>query len=418
MKPGSGAKKLIQSGLIFSAINFLTGLGNLGFQIVMGHLLKSPGQYSHTNSAINAFMPLLGLPPHVAIMAVTHYVAHYHAIGDIPRLQGLLAGCRKFLLHLTIFGSILAIIVAKPLSIFFNYTPSLMIVSLICAILGLWTSLATALCQGLSWFKRLAAIGFMVMVLRVSLSYIAATRWPYEESFVIASTLALFAYLILLYWKKDMALPKQTVAISPWNHEFVLYLTVSAAFVVGNYCFSLSDLLVMQKYFSTTDSGDAYAAAERLAFSLPTTVAPLLTVLFTNRSVAHSADALRNQMKLIGLYAVGLIFGAVCLFALRHLCLRLLHKDSPEAAEMVEYLSMTMIFVGLLQAVGTWALASRWSKISLLYGALGIGYTALILVVGTTPDALLKTMPLAAGISFVVLFLVWFIAMRRHKPVA
>jgi hypothetical protein len=418
MKPGSGAKKLIQSGIIFSAINFLTGLGNLGFQVVMGHLLKNPGQYSHANSAINAFMPLLGLPPQLAIMAVTHYVAHYNAIGDIPRLQGLLAGCRKFLFHLTIFGSILAIIVAIPLSQFFNYTTSLMIVSLVCALLGLWTSLATALCQGLSWFKRLAAIGFLVMVLRVSFSIVAATVWPRPETLVVASTLALLAYLVLLYWKKDLALPKQTVATSPWNHEFVLYLTVSAAFVVGNYCFSLSDLLVMQKYFSTTESGDAYTAAERLAFSLPTTVAPLLTVLFTNRSVAHSADALRNQMKLIGLYAAGLIFGAVCLFALRHLCLQLLGKDSPEAAKMIEYLSGTMIFVGLLQAVGTWALASRWSKISLLYGALGIGYTALILVVGTTPQALLKTMPVAAGISFVILFIVWFMAMRRHKPAA
>src|SRR5215469_13716336 len=152
MKSGSGAKKLLQSGIIFSAINFLTGLGNLGFQIVMGHLLKNPGEYSHANSAINAFLPLLGLPPQLAIMAVTHYIAHYHAIGDTSRLQGLLAGCRKFLFHLTIFGSILAIIVAKPLSIFFNYTSSVMLVSLICALLGLWTSLATALCQGLSWF--------------------------------------------------------------------------------------------------------------------------------------------------------------------------------------------------------------------------------------------------------------------------
>lgn len=417
MKSGSGAKKLLQSGIIFSAINFLTGLGNLGFQIVMGHLLKDTGQYSSTNSAINAFMPLLGLPPQLAIMAVTHYIAHYHAIGDTPRLQGLLAGCRKFLFHLTIFGSILAIVVAKPLSAFFNYTSSLMLVSLICALLGLWTSLATALCQGLSWFKRLAAIGFLVMLLRVSMSYFAALNWPKPEAFIVASTLALLAYLILFFWRKDLTLPKQTVATSPWNHEFILYLTVSAAFVVGNYCFSLSDLLVMQKYFSTSSSGDAYAAAERLAFSLPTTVAPLLTVLFTNRSIAHSADALREQLKLIALYAVGLVFGAICLFALRHFCLRLLHKDSPEAAEMIQYLSVTMIFVGLLQAVGTWALASRWSRISLLYGALGIAYTTLILSSGRTPHALLQIMPVAAGIAFVALFTAWFIAMRRHKPV-
>ena len=84
---------------------------------------------------------------------------------------------------------------------------------------------------------------------------------------------------------------------------------------------------------------------------------------------------------------------------------------------MIKYLSVTMIFVGLLQAIGTWALASRWSKISLLYGGLGIAYTAIILVTGKTPKTLLHTMPIVAGISFGILFVVWLAAMRRHKPV-
>ena len=97
MKSDSRAGKLLQSGIIYSAINFLTGLGNMAFQSVMGHHLKDPGQYSNANGAINAFMPLLALPPQVAIMAVTHYIAHFNAIGDTGRLQGLLAGSRKFL---------------------------------------------------------------------------------------------------------------------------------------------------------------------------------------------------------------------------------------------------------------------------------------------------------------------------------
>jgi hypothetical protein len=192
---------------------------------------------------------------------------------------------------------------------------------------------------------------------------------------------------------------------------------VSAAFVIGTYCFSLSDLLVMQRNFSDTASGAAYTAAERLAISLPITVAPLLTVLFTNRSVEHTANALRQQLKLLGIYAFGLICGAICLYLMRHLLLRLIGKDTPEAADMIKHLSVTMIFVGLLQAIGTWALASRWSKISLLYGALGMAYTTIILVVGKTPEALLRTMPVVAGIAFVILFTVWLAAMRRHKPV-
>jgi len=417
MKSGPTTKKLLQSGIIFTVINFLTGLGNLAFQSVMGNNLKEAGQFGDTNSAINAFMPLLGLAPSVATMAVTHFIAHYHAIGDTARLQGLLAGSRRFLFRLTIFGSILAIAIAKPLSMFFHYSTSMMMVTLVCTLLALWTSLATALCQGLAWFKRLALIGFLVMVLRVSFGYFVTLRWPRPEMFVVASTFALLAYLILLFWRKDLSLPAQAVVTSPWNHEFVLYIVVSGACIVGNYCFSLSDLLVMQRNFSQTASCDAYTAAERLAISLPITVAPLLTVLFTNRSVAHTADAFRAQLKLLGLFAAGLIFGAACLFVLRHPCLQILHKDSPEAAEMIQRLSVTMVFVGLLQAMGTWALASRWTRIALIYGALGIAYTALILIVGRTPAVLLHVMPLAAGTAFVILFVIWLVAMRRHKPV-
>jgi len=417
MKSDSRAGKLLQSGIIYSAINFLTGLGNLAFQSVLGNHLQSQGQYSHANSAINGFMPLLGLPPQVAIFAVTHYIAHFNAIGDTARLQGLLAGSRKFLFHLTLVGSFVAIIAIKPLSIFFHYSSSLMLVTLICTLLGLWTTLATALCQGLAWFKRLALIGLLAMILRVTFGYFVTLKWPTPETAVMASSFAVLAYLVLLVWRKDLALPKNTVATSPWNREFVLYLVVSTAFVVGNYCFSLSDLLVMQRNFAGPDP-DAYTAAERFAISLPITVAPLLTVLFTNRSVEHTAAALGAQLKLICLYATGLIFGAVCLYLARHLCLKLIGKDTPEAAAMIGHLSLAMIFVGLLQAVGTWALASRWTRISLLYGALGIGYSALILLTGKTPDALLKTMPIATGAAFLILFVVWLTAMRRHKPVA
>jgi len=109
LKNDSGAaRKLLQSGIIFSAISFLTGLGNLAFQSVMGHHLKAEGQYGNANSAISGFMPLLGLLPLSVTFAVTHYIAHFNTSGDDARLQGLLLGCRKFLFRLTVAGSLLA----------------------------------------------------------------------------------------------------------------------------------------------------------------------------------------------------------------------------------------------------------------------------------------------------------------------
>ena len=107
------------------------------------------------------------------------------------------------------------------------------------------------------------------------------------------------------------------------------------------------------------------------------------------------------------------------LFVLRGFCVKLiLGRPSPEADAMIARLSATMVFVGLLQALALWALASRWMKISLLYGVLGLGYWLTLLLLGKTPAALLQVMPVAAGIAFGILFFVWLVTMRRHKPSA
>jgi hypothetical protein len=414
MKQNSCVSNLLQSGIIFAAISFLTGLGNFAFQAVMGRHLKESGDYGSANSAINAIMPLLGLLPAAATFAVTHYIAHFKASGDVARLQGLLLGCRKFLLRLTVAGSVLAIIAATPLSHFFHYKESLMLVTLGCALISLWSALVTALCQGLSWFKRLALIGFLTVVLRILFGWFVTLKWPSAETAVLASAFALLANLILLCWRKELSL--RGTPVSPWNREFVLYLVVSAAYVVGNYCFSAGDVLVANKFFLKADN-DAYNCAERLAVALPMTVSPLLAVLFTSRSGERAGNIVREQFKLLGLYAFGLMLGATGLLMLRDFCVRLiLGKSSPEAAAMIGQLAMTMVFVGLLQALALWSLASRWSKVSLLYGALGLGYWLTLLGIGKTPASLLQTMPVAAGVAFGILFLIWLVAMKRQKP--
>jgi len=408
--------RLLSSGIIFAAISFVTGLGHLAFQGIMGHHLKGAGEFGGANSALGGLMTLLGLLPAAATFAVTHYIAHFSTCGDDARLQGLLRGCRQFLFRLTIAGSVLAIVLVKPLSLFFHYNGSLMLVTLGCTLLGLWVALATALCQGMAWFKRLALIGFLAMLLRVAFGWFVTFKWPSAETAVLATAFSLLAYLILLFWRKDFSLRGEPV--SPWNREFVHYLVVSAAFVVGNYCFFQGDLLVANKFFSKTDL-DAFTAAGILARALPLTVAPLLTVLFTSRSGRRAGHMVAEQLKLAALSGVGLVFGAISLFVLRMFCLKLLNKYTPEAAAMIGQFATTMVFVGLLQALAQWALASRWTGTTVLFGVLGIGYWLTLLAGGNTPTALLHTMPVTAGAAFGVLLVTWLIMMQRHhRPAA
>ena len=99
------------------------------------------GEYGLVLATIT-FIGFLGLPLAIASQAVTHYIARFHFSGDDARLHGLLEGCRKFLFHITIAGSVAAVILVKPLGDFFNIPRiSLTIVALICVLAGLWGSL-------------------------------------------------------------------------------------------------------------------------------------------------------------------------------------------------------------------------------------------------------------------------------------
>src|ERR1039458_5965907 len=168
LKNDSGpARNLLQSGIIFAAISLLTTLVPYVFQIIVSRQLGGEtGEYGLVLTTLT-FVGFLGLPLAIAAQAVTHYIARFHFSGDDVRLHGLLAGCRRFLFHVTIAGSVIAIILVKPLGDFFHIPrPSLTLIALACVLGGLWSSYVTALCQGLAWFKRLAFIGLLAAILR------------------------------------------------------------------------------------------------------------------------------------------------------------------------------------------------------------------------------------------------------------
>jgi hypothetical protein len=407
-------KNIWRSGIIFAAIGFLANCVHYIFQTIISRQLGGQaGDYGLVVTTL-ALVGFLGLPLAIATQAVTHYIARFHFSGDDARLHGLIAGCRKFLFHITIAGSVVAIVLVKPLGDFFNIPrTSLTLVALICVLGVLWSSYVTALCQGLGWFKRLALIGLLMAVLRVLFGWLTTRIWPVAECAVAALGVMLLANFVLLFWKKEF--PRRTdIVISPWTPDFVQFLVISAAYVIGSNLFVQGDLLVANKYFTKSEI-DAYGSAGVLARALATAVGPLLIVLFTHRSSRQHGDALREQWKLLGLYAFGLISGAICLYYLRGFCLQLLHRNTAEAAAMIGRLAFTMVCVGLLQAIAMWSLASRWIKISLLYGGLGIGYWLALLFLGKSPAALLQTMPVAAGLAFGVLFVVWLAMMRPRK---
>ena len=274
---------------------------------------------------------------------------------------------------------------------------------------------ASALCQGLGWFKRLALFGIVSVLVKVSFVWVVTRQHPVAEMGILAGAVGLLVnFAVFFYWKE---LFKKGESISPWNRDFFRYFAVVSAGVAAQWCFTKGDLLVAQKYFGP--QADTYAGAVKIASGLHLAVGPLLTVLFTARSSERSGRSLKAPLSLLALYAAGLIVGATMLFFTRDLCVRLLRGEYlPETSAMVGPLAITMIFVGLIQALGMWAMASNWVKASFFYGLLGAAYWVTLLVVGRTPAALLKTMPILSAAGFAAMFVVWIVTLRRGQSPA
>jgi hypothetical protein len=416
--------KLWRSGIIWTALSFLAGLGNLACSAIIGHHLAAhPGEFGHGNTALD-FVTFLGLPLQMLNMSVVHYIAHFRSRNDDARLQGLLAGCQKLLFWGTVFGSLVAISLWQPMGRFFHFErETLMLAVLICGLVGCWSGFGIALCQGMAWFKRMAVIGLVVVSVRILFAYFMTKRYPTAEVALSATTVAMMANFILFYWWKSIFHHPAAQTVSPWNREFLQFLLVTGATVAGNYFFTSGDGLVSNKYFARAPL-DAFQTAARLGRAIPATVLPLLIVTFTSRSGSREGAARTDQRILIALYAVGLACGAALLILFRSLLVRVIigRSHNPDqamllddAARMIVPFSIAMAFIGLNQAIGMWSLADRTFRIALLYGLLGLAYWTTLLVVGKTPAALLWAMPIAAAIAFCILSVSWFANRARLR---
>ena len=101
--------KIVQSGIIYTLLSFVTGGCNFYFQRILSSALDGDnGEYGAFKTTA-VFVTLLGLPLSMATQAVIHHIAHYQGTGNEARLNGLLAGCRSFLLKFTIVVSLLGV---------------------------------------------------------------------------------------------------------------------------------------------------------------------------------------------------------------------------------------------------------------------------------------------------------------------
>jgi O-antigen/teichoic acid export membrane protein len=403
--------KLWRSGIFWTIISFVGSIGNFAFSALTGHCFTK-AEFGYSNTALN-LISFLGLPLSMIGTALVHYIAHFRGQNDEAGLQGALATGQKFLLQATVVCSLLAVVLAVPVGHTFQYRNTLIVVAIASVLVNVWSGFAVSLCQGMSWFKRLALVNLAAVVLRLLFGLFVTVKHPTAEMAVLATTFSWLANLTLLYWWKTI-FRHDAPRTSLWTAEFYSFLLVTAAYVGGNWFFLNGDALVSQKYFVGDDLG-AYQAVAKWGVALPGAVAPLLLVVFTSRSSGRHAQAVADQKILLTLYSAGLAFGALMMILLRGVLIKILIGPNPQAASMMIPYVITMALVGMGQAIAMWALASRWFKLSALYGALGLVYWLLLIEFGRTPNELLGVMPYGAGGAFVILLAWWLYANHQAQ---
>jgi len=112
-------------------------LGNFACSSIIARNLNSnAGEFGDSTAALD-FVTFLALPLAMLNMSVVHYIAHYRSKNDEARLQGLLAGCQKFLFWTTVGGSLLALGAVFAFGPFFHFQKtSLMLSVLVCCIVA------------------------------------------------------------------------------------------------------------------------------------------------------------------------------------------------------------------------------------------------------------------------------------------
>ena len=399
----------LSDGMILTAANLLGAIANYLFQAVMRRHL-SWSEFGYLNATIGLIM-FAGVPLTAASQTVTHHLALVGATGDTERMQRLQATSLKFLRHLTWVLFAISLVLLYPVADFLHFRSSLAWVALLCIPVNLWSILGGAWCAGLSRFRLYAFLLIMAGVVRLAAGTIIVKFYPWAEAGIYATILSgivLASVVALSPHHGTEARLRQSL----FDRDLIIYGLAAFAVSFATFVFLQGDQVIAQRHFSGDELG-RYSGAGLLGRAIVWASLPVLIVYFTRRSGHDPAHKSPDHLLWAYLALVGI--GAILLILLKVPLLYLLlgTHDDPELAAMTTQFALTMVPIGILQAMGYHYLASRRIPECLVFGGCGLVYLVLLAVYGRTSTLMLDWMAGAASASIVVL---GAMALARRTP--
>jgi len=402
----------LSDGMILTAANLLGAIANYLFQAVMRrHLSWSEFGYLNTTMGLILFA---GVPLTAASQTVTHHLALVRAGGDAAKLEKLQAASLKFLRHLTWFLFAVSLVFLYPVANFLHFPRmSLAWVALLWIPINLWSTLGGAWCAGLSRFRLYAFLLILTGIIRLVAGYFFVKYDPWAEAGIFAcllSGLALASVVALSPHHGIAAKLRQTL----FDRELIVYGIAALAVSFATFVFLQGDQIIAQRHFSGVELG-RYSGAGLLGRAIVWASLPVLIVYFTRRS-GHDPLHHKSPARLLWAYLALVGMGAIALIVLKEPLLMLLLGTHDAGLDgMTTQFALTMVPIGILQAVGYHYLAARKILECLIFGACGLIYIVLLAIFGLNSSLMLYWMAVASTGSILLLGV---LAVIRRTPAA
>jgi O-antigen/teichoic acid export membrane protein len=400
----------LTDSVILTAANLIGAIANYLFQAVMRRHL-SWSEFGYLNTTIGLIM-FAGVPLTAASQTVTHHLALIGATGDSEKMQRLQAASLKFLRHLTWMLFAISLVLLYPVASYLRFPRmSLAWVALLWIPINLWSTLGGAWCAGLSRFRLYAFLLILAGVVRLVAGDLFVKIYPWAEAGIlgcILSGLVLASVVALNPHHGTAAKLRQTL----FDRDLIIYGIAALAVSFSTFVFLQGDQIIAQRHFPGVELG-RYSGAGLLGRAIVWASLPVLIVYFTRRSGHDPAHKSPDHLlwAYLGLVGTGAVFLIILKVPMLYL---LLGTHDAGLAAMTTQFALTMVPIGILQAMGYHYLAARRIPECLVFGGCGMAYLAVLVLYGRTPDLMLDGMGAAAVTSILVLGVLALF--RRRAP--
>lgn len=410
----------------------LIAMLNLVAQIVFRRELN-PGEFGSLNAALAA-VGLLTVPALAVNQAFAHYLARHHGPEQAARIEAL----RSASLIATetfgwIWGALCLVLVFVLAPVFDLPRFSLQLFTLMNVLIAIGSVISSAVCERgqrlFLWAWLLAAAALA----RVLVGWGLAAQEPWAEAGLSAFLLAGFITLIPALQARETDPAARWAAFGAvWDRDFLLCVGATCSVFLALFLFSSADRIVSQSWLAASPGMisvfdfDAYQNAGLIARGLLWGTQPLLWIIFAERS--RLTKTTKASIHFFWIYLAVLLLGTAFVFIASYPISSLFCGYVPrdydslppriptEIAHFLHTLAIVMVPLGLLQALGIFALASRRHQECFTLGACSIGYALILFFFARQPELMPAYMFGASLVSLMILLFVGVVRWGRKQP--